>query len=107
MDIIITKEELRRNPGYAVGKLLGQKNRGSGDTANEFPILYKANEDGTYTMTVPGGRATKTQIEALLDDPEQPPVVLSRIEELAEKITNDTDTDAEFREYIKLRDGLV
>jgi len=111
----VTKEQSRRNFSYALGKLLGQKAKGSGDPTNEFSIVTTPNydKDGvflkTYTVEIPDGRATDVKVQAILDDPnpEQPPIEKTRMGVLADKIKNNTDSSEEFREYIKLRDNLV
>ena len=114
----VTKEQSRQNFSYALGKLLGQKAKGSGDPTNEFSIVTTPNydKDGvflkTYTVEIPDGRATDVQVQAILDDPnpEQPEPAISerdaRIAELRERYKNDIETPEELRELDKLERGL-
>jgi hypothetical protein len=102
---IITKEQYRKNYSYALGKLLGQKARGSGDPANEFSILTTPNDDGTYTVETPdlAGRATRAAVQALFDDPN--PEQFSRGETVREaaqaRVDDGTATLADIREVLK------
>ena len=103
---IITKEQYRKHYSYALGKLLGQKARGSGDPANEFSILTTLNDDGTYTVETPdlSGRATREAVQALLDDsnPEQPPPRALTVRETAQaKVDDGTATLDDIREVLK------
>ncbi len=104
----VTKEQSRRPYSYALGKLLGQKARGSGDPANEFSILTTANEDGSYTVEIPDGRATKAQVQAVLDDPnpEQAPIVKTRQDELLDLLAADTITLRQIAALMRLERGL-
>jgi len=114
----VTKDQVRRNFSFALGKLLGQQPVGSGDPDFEFSILTEADRDAdgefldTYTVTVPTlrgvERATNAAIQAVIDNPnpEQPPVVVTRQDVLRAKLGDDTITDAELREYLRLQAGF-
>jgi ABC-type nitrate/sulfonate/bicarbonate transport system substrate-binding protein len=69
MQIIVTQEEKDRKPGYALGVATGQVDGG-------FSITTVANKpdgvfDGTYTITIPDGKITQSQFQAIIDNPEQ------------------------------------
>lgn len=113
MLITLTQEEMDRSPGYAIGKAIGQKARGSGDPDNEFSLIYTSNKpdgkfDGTYTLEIPDGKITKVAVATILENPEQPPITVDakqqRLEELEANIDNATLED--MRELYKLEHGL-
>ena len=107
----VTQKQMDRNYSYALGRLLGQKAKGSGDPDNEFSIFTTANHDadgvfnGTYTVETPAltGRATRAEVQAVLDDsnPEQPPVVVERRDVLQDKIDDDSATLDDIREFLR------
>ena len=104
----VTQEQLDRSYSWALGQLLGQKPVGSGDPDNEFSIITTSNGDGTYTVITPSltGRATRAQVQAVLDDPNppQPPKPAPSTREVAQvKIDDDTATLADIREVLKTR----
>ena len=73
MQITVTQEEYNRSPSYALGVATGQ-------VAGGFSITTVANKpdgvfDGTYTITIPDGKITKAEFQAIIDNPEQAPDV--------------------------------
>lgn len=114
VEFTITEVQASRNYSYALGKLLGQKPLGSGDLINEFSIITTANYDvmekflGTYTVTIPSGRATTAQIQEIFDHPtpEQPPIIKTREDELVELLMKDTITLRQIAELMRLERSL-
>ena len=107
----ITAEQYRRDSSWALGQLLGQKSDGSAD---DFSILTTGNYDGdgaflgTYTVETPNlsGRATRAQVQAVLDDPnpeQPPPPPRTRLDALEDKLDDDSATFDEVKELLRLR----
>jgi len=69
MQFIITQEQKNRRLGYALAQATGQ-------TPGGFSITTKANKpngifDGTYTVTIPDGKITQAEFDAIVANPEQ------------------------------------
>jgi hypothetical protein len=76
MQVVVSSEEKKRGLSYALGIATGQKKVGSGDPDNEFQITTTANRvdgkfDGTYTITIPDGKITQAEFDAIVANPEQ------------------------------------
>ena len=110
----LTKEQARRPNSWALGQLLRQKSRGSGDPANEFSITTTADLDadgnflGTYTLEIPVsliGRATRAQVEAVLNNPNpaQPLIVRTRRDNLEDMLEDNSATLDDIKELLRLR----